>query len=81
MTREAKKLKQLKKASHSKLQINTIDITLLSIESELIQYRKTKEKVLIRLSQKFTDNMTVVELYNSFSKRFMNMIEKIGEAT
>ena len=29
----------------SKLQVNTIDITLLNIESELIYYRKIKDKV------------------------------------
>ena len=36
---------------------------------------------MIKLIQKLTDNMAVVEHYNSLSKRFMNLIEKIGEAT
>jgi hypothetical protein len=45
LTREVKKLKQLRKVSSSKLQINSIDIALLAIESELMQYRKAKAKV------------------------------------
>ena len=43
--REAKKLKHLRKAVGSKLQINTIDIALINIESELIQYKKIRERV------------------------------------
>jgi len=45
LAREAKKLKQLRKVVTNKLQINTIDITLINIESELIQYKKIREKV------------------------------------
>ena len=45
LTREVKKLKQLKKIVSSKLQINTIDIALLNIQAELMQYRKIRDKV------------------------------------
>lgn len=45
LSRENKKLKQLRKVSNSKLQINTIDITLLNIETELIHYRQVKDQV------------------------------------
>lgn len=52
LNREAKKLKQLRKVSNNKLQINTIDIALLGIESELMQYRKAKDQVNPLLSRK-----------------------------
>ena len=45
LSRENKKLKQLRKVSNSKLQINTIDIALLNIETELIHYRQVKDQV------------------------------------
>ena len=65
LTREAKKLKQLRKATSNKLQINSIDIALLSIESELMQYRKAKDRVnlishrkTLRMSQSFKSTMS-----------------------
>jgi hypothetical protein len=45
LTREAKKLKQLRSVSKNRLQMNSIDITIVEIESELIQYKKIREKV------------------------------------
>lgn len=65
LTREAKKLKQLRKATSNKLQINSIDIALLSIESELMQYRKAKDRVnlqshrkTLRMSRSFKSTMS-----------------------
>ncbi len=47
LQRESKKLKQLKKISKNIFQINSIDITTVEIESELIQYKKIKDKVVL----------------------------------
>ncbi len=52
LSRENKKLKQLRKVSNSKLQINTIDITLLNIETELIHYRQVKDQVRMIIGRK-----------------------------
>ena len=52
LSRENKKLKQLRKVSNSKLQINTIDITLLNIETELIHYRQVKDQVRMIIIRK-----------------------------
>lgn len=45
LLRESKKLKQLRIISKNKFQLNSIDITLIEIESELIQYKKIRDKV------------------------------------
>jgi len=47
LQRESKRLKQLKKISKNIFQINSIDITTVEIESELIQYKKIKDKVVL----------------------------------
>jgi hypothetical protein len=47
LQRESKKLKQLKKISKNIFQINSIEITTVEIESELIQYKKIKDKVAL----------------------------------
>ena len=45
LSREMKKLRQLRKITTNKLQANTIDITLINIQSEMIQYKKIRENV------------------------------------
>ena len=42
-----KKLKQLRQVSTNKFQLNSIDITPIGIESEIIQYKKCKERVYL----------------------------------
>jgi urease alpha subunit len=46
LQRETKKLKQLRNISKNKFQLNSIDITLIEIEYELIQYKKIRDKVM-----------------------------------
>jgi len=54
LARECKKLKQLRKTTLNKLQANSIDISIIEIESELIRYKKIKDKSSDPLTKKQT---------------------------
>ncbi len=60
LSREMKKLRQLRKITTNKLQANTIDITLINIQSEMIQYKKIRENVPLILLQKVSTNHSVI---------------------